>query len=130
MREVLTINVEITATQSVKGKTGVANMILFGGTCDCELFKGTILPGGVDTQTGWANAPYKLSARYILTGKDYTGKDCSIFIENNGVASEQDMVTTPRILTDSEALSFLETASLQGTISPTQKGVMIHIHEM
>ena len=69
-----------------------------------------------------------LSARYILEGVDRDGKDCRIFIENNGSAAENgDMHTTPMIITDSSALSYLETERLSGTIEPWEKGVIIHI---
>lgn len=50
MKEVLTIQVSTWQMIGVKGKTAEAGMILFDGFCDCENFKGRILPGGVDTQ--------------------------------------------------------------------------------
>lgn len=107
MQEILTIQVRTTEFLDVKGSRAEALMITFDGTCDCENFKGKILPGGVDRE----------------------GKACHIFIENNGVASEKGMVekTTPRIITDSECLNWMETADLSGTITPWEKGVIIHI---
>lgn len=129
MKEILTIQVRITETFEVKGKTGEAMMICFDGSCDCENFKGKILPGGVDTQKEWYPQARTLSARYILEGTDREGKACRIFIENNGTANETGMVgqTTPRIFTDSECLSWMETAELTGTITSWEQGVMIHI---
>ena len=50
MKEVLTIQVSTWQMIEEKGKTAEAGMILFDGFCDCENFKGRILPGGVDTQ--------------------------------------------------------------------------------
>ena len=41
----------------------------------------------------------------------------------NGMVEE----TKPRIITDSACLSWMETADLTGTITPWDKGVMIHI---
>ena len=131
-KEVLTINVEITGVCEVKGNTGEALMIHFGGSANCELFQGMILPGGVDTQKEWYGTPRTLSARYILEGTDVTGNFCHIFIENNGV-SEGDQgfaSTVPKILTDSKALAFLETAKLTGTITPAPQGVTIHIFQV
>jgi hypothetical protein len=130
-REVLTIQVEITGATEVKGKTGEALMIYFGGSVDCELFKGRILPGGVDTQKEWYGEARTLSARYTLEGADCSGKPCHIFIENNGVSEGDKGITktVPRIITDSDALAFLETAKLTGTISPAEKGVTIHIFQ-
>ena len=129
MQEILTIQVRTTEFLDVKGSRAEALMITFNGTCDCENFKGKILPGGVDTQKEFYPEPRTLSARYMLEGVDREGKACHIFIENNGVASEKGMVekTTPRIITDSECLNWMETADLSGTITPWEKGVIIHI---
>lgn len=128
LKEVLTFAVEITGNETVKGKNGEAVMILFGGNADCENFHGKILPGGVDTQVEWLGQNRTLSARYILEGVDKAGQSCRIFVENNGIVEKEgELSTTPRILTDSEALSYLEQEELFGTITPTQKGVTIHI---
>ena len=127
--EVLTIDIIVTGMNEVKGTTGEACMILFEGNVDCKNFKGKVLPGGVDTQKQWYGESRSLSARYIIQGEDFTGEACSIFIENNG-AFEMDgsIVTHPRILTNSKALAYLETADLTGTVTGTPKGVMIHIY--
>lgn len=128
LKEVLTFDVEITGDEAVKGKSGEAEMVFFGGTADCENFHGRILPGGIDTQTQWPGQPRTLSARYILEGVDKAGQSCRIFVENNGTVREEgELITTPRILTDSEALACLEQEELFGTITPTEKGVTIHI---
>ena len=129
MKEVLTIQVSTWQMMGVKGKTAEAGMILFDGFCDCENFRGRILPGGVDTQKEFYPEARSLSARYILEGTDRDGKECRIFIENNGVADKDGKIehTIPRIITDSECLSFLETTELSGTITPWEKGVIIHI---
>lgn len=130
-KEVLTIDVEITGASEVKGKTGEAVMIHFSGSADCELFKGRILPGGVDTQKEWYGNPRSLSARYMLEGTDKAGNPCHIFVENNGMTEVEKgiMGTIPKILTDSEELAFLETANLIGTITPASNGVTIHIFQ-
>lgn len=128
MKEVLTIDVEITGAEEVKGADGEAVMISFGGSIDCENFHGKILPGGIDTQTEWAGMARSLSARYILEGVDREGQECRIFVENNGVTREgEDLRTTPRIITDSKALRFLGQEKLIGTITPAEGGVTIHI---
>ena len=130
-KEILTIEVVIDACEEVKGKTGEAAMILFSGSVDCEAFKGKILPGGVDTQKEWNGENRSLSARYILEGMDYTGNPCRIFIENNGVMDPQKGLeyTIPRILTDSDALAYLEKEELIGTITPSEQGITIHIFQ-
>ena len=129
MQEILTIQVRITEAFEVKGKTGEAGMVCFDGSCDCENFKGKILPGGVDTQKEWYPQARTLSARYTLEGIDREGKACRIFIENNGTVNETGRVeqTMPQILTDSQCLSWMETTELTGTITPWEQGVIIHI---
>ncbi|WP_408071803.1 DUF3237 family protein [Butyrivibrio sp. JL13D10] len=127
-KEVLTIDVKITAINEVKGKAGTARMILFDGDASSEYFKGTILPGGVDTQKEKPEEGVLLSARYILDGTDYKGNACRIFIENNGsFKGEIDSITKPMVITDSKALEFLETAPLYGSIEGIEGGVKIHI---
>jgi hypothetical protein len=127
MKEELTIKVEITATDEVRGNTGIVRMIRFTGTADCDNFKGRILPGGIDTQKEFEGKPFLLSARYMLDGIDKMGQTCRIFIENNGESNQNELVTTPKIITDSAALSYLETTGLTGTIEGWEKGVIIHI---
>ncbi len=130
MSEVLTIQVHITSVEEVKGKTGEACMIAFDGTAEGPYFTGICLPTGVDTQSqkyAGDDLARHLSARYMLVGKDSTGKDCRIFVQNEGaMASDGSIRTTPKLYTDSQALAWLETAELYGTISPREGGVTIH----
>ena len=79
MNELFSIHVIITGAHSVESPRGQVNMILFEGSCDCDFFHGTILPGGVDTQRDGG-----LSARYMLEGLDDKGTPTKLFIENNG----------------------------------------------
>lgn len=128
-KEVLTIKIDITGSNEVKGKTGTAVMISFNGTADCELFHGKTGSEGIDTQMEWYGSVRTLSARYVLEGIDYTGKECHIFVENNGEIIDGVITTAPKIFTDSEALAFLETAKLQGTASWSPQ-LTIHIFEV
>jgi len=128
VNEVLTINIHITGAQEVKGISGEALMISFDGDCDCKLFRGRVLPGGVDTQKQWYGESRSLSARYILEGVDEAGEKCRIFIENNGsIAADGSIVTRPKIITDSRRLAFLEESELAGTVEGIEDGVRIHI---
>lgn len=128
-KEILTINVSITGMEEVKGKKKEALMILFSGSAEGPYFTGTILPGGVDTQQEKYGTPRILSARYILEGTDSTGQSCRIFIENNGIIEENasSFKTTPVIITDSENLAWLETATLEGEVIPEESGVKVLI---
>lgn len=127
-KEVLTIDVNCHDFLEVKGKNAEACMILFDGSCECENFTGKICPSAADTQTQVYGEKRFLSARYILKGKDCEGQKCSIFIENNGAFDADGNITTrPRVITDSKALAWLETADLYGKIEGKEGGVIIHI---
>jgi len=115
--EVLRIKVYLTDSIAVEGRADKALMLPFRGECDCPLFRGRILPGGVDTQRITGDGRTALSARYALEGVDRDGQPCRIFIENTALSAPgQEMVTQPVIRTDSAALAWLETADLTGRI--------------
>ena len=131
--EVLTVNVKIESAVDVKNDNGdSAVMILFTGNATGKYFEGKILPGGVDTQIiGKSGSRHTLSARYMLEGKDHTGENCRIFIENNGNfgnAPEGILFRTyPKIITDSKALDFLNHNLLVGEGYSAEDGVIIKI---
>ena len=130
MNEVLTLDIIIMESVKVKGNTAEAEMFFFGGSCNCENFNGVILPGGIDTQMQRNDENRTLSARYILEGTDCVGESCKIFIENNAEIAENGVIekTNPVIITDSKALSYLETAELYGRVSFKEDGICIHIY--
>ncbi len=126
MKPLLEIDVKITGFNSVESKRGKINMIEFDASCDCELFKGKTVTKGCDTQTIFNSGNMRLSARYMLEGVDCNGLPCRVFIENNGVSLD---LCEPKIVTNSEALSFLEVATLRAVVEPTQSGVCVKIFE-
>jgi len=131
-KEILTISVTITQMEEVKGHHQEALMILFTGEAVGPYFTGSILPGGVDTQQEKRGTPRTLSARYMLQGTDYKGQPCRIFIENNGLVEENASLfkTTPLIITDSDNLAWMETATLEGEVIPLDEGVRVSIYEI
>lgn len=121
-KELFSINVYLDDYQSVENGKDKVCMILFHGDCECDFFKGEILPGGADTQKFFRNEQPLLSARYILKGTDKSGNPTKIFIENNGTWNSQGNIETkPRIITDSEELTWLETAKLTGAVCDGNK---------
>ena len=126
MKLLLTIYVNILNGYAVNnGENGVV-MIPFTGSAEGDFFVGDIIGTGVDTQMIKKDQLISLSARYMLEGSDYTGKACKIFIENNGSSLEH---CVPAIVTDSEALAFMQQASLASTVTPSEKGVIVRIFE-
>ena len=117
--EVLRIKVILDGVNELAASPRSVRMLPFHGRCESGLFQGTILPGGVDTQTDFAPGQGTLSARYMLEGVDMDGKPCRLYIDNSAMTREgSEMVTHPRVTTDSAALKWLETSSLTGRIEP------------
>lgn len=108
-------------------------MISFTGTATGNYFEGVVLDGGVDTQIiGRFGDRHSLSARYMLQGTDHTGQACEMYIENNGEIHRKLenalFRTTPKIITNSKALDFLNGDILAGEGRPTDTGIDIVIY--
>lgn len=116
-RELFTFTIGIGASDEVKGADGVtSSMINFTCTSDCDAFKGRGVSNFVDTRMQFPGQVQTLSARYIMEGTDEDGKECKIYVENNGI-DNNGMVTEPIIITDNPKWAFVETAPLHGTVS-------------
>ncbi|MFG6352466.1 MAG: DUF3237 domain-containing protein [Oscillospiraceae bacterium] len=96
-------------TVTLTGELGIVRMIPFKGTVTGPIFQGIVEPCGVDTQITNQNEVRHMSARYMLTGKDLEGRDCHIYVENNGWftdgARPKPFRTVPTFITDSPALA-------------------------
>lgn len=105
----LLIQTDPDKTVSLNSNFGCVRMIPFTGTADGQLFHGVIAPGAVDTQITNPVQVRHMSARYMLTGTDFTGHPCHIFIQNEGWFSDdahpKPWRSVPSFLTDSEALA-------------------------
>ena len=125
--EILTIFVKIETAVPITGNHQDVQMIVFSGHAKSRYFEGEILSPGVDLQRIDKDGTARLSARYILSGTDCEGQACRLFIENNGVSEAgKKLRTKPEIVTDSDALSWLETAELVGEIEGGEE-LVIHI---
>lgn len=114
--DILWLYINLTEINEVVSNNVTAKMLLFDGTCKSDIFNGTILHGGVDTQMVYPDGTGTLSARYIVEGTDSKGNPCRLFIENNAKLGADQIVTEPKIVTDSKELKWLETAKLVGRI--------------
>ena len=141
LEEIMVVNVkiggkEVNSFRAEDGRSVV--MIPFDATIEGKYFNGEVLPGGVDTQViGPGGATHTLSARYMAKGKDFTGADCHVYIENNGVIHGPDagregfyMRTHPTFVTDSKALAFLNTDLFCGDSEGTPDGVKITLYRI
>ncbi|MGQ8872284.1 DUF3237 family protein [Paenibacillus sp. TSA_86.1] len=133
MEELFTVHVKIENSIELKNAAGESVvMITFAGHVTGNYFEGSVREGGVDTQIiGKEGARHSLSARYMLQGQDYTGQGCEIYIENNGYIGEAKdgslFRTSPRVITNSHALSTLNVDALIGQGYPAVDGVDIKI---
>ncbi len=125
MNKVLSIRVRCQDNLIVRGRSCTVQMIPFTGEAYGDFFSGSILGTGVDTQTIREGEPARLSARYMLEGKDYTGTACRIFIENSRHDEEG---WHPVLVTDSAALASWEEKSLLASVDPCEGGVLVQIY--
>lgn len=123
-KEVFVFNIDIGASEEVKGSNGNASMIHFRGSSDCAAFKGKIVSDCADTRLQYSGQVQTLSARYILEGTDADGDPCKIYVENNGI-DDNGMVTEPTIITDNPDFAGLRPHPLHGTVS---WGSKLNIH--
>lgn len=134
LEEVYTVHVKIGQTTELHREDGDSVvMISFTGNVTGKYFQGEVLEGGIDTQIiGKFGDRHSLSARYMLQGRDFTGEECRIYIENNGDAHKkwEDALfrTYPKMITNSKALSFLNDDLFVAEGLPTEWGVDIKIY--
>ena len=121
---ILTIRVSLEPSFKVRGSREQIVMIPFTGEAEGPLFRGRILPHGVDTQRLDLDGKGTLSARYMLEGTDADGTPCRIFIENQG---SWETGFHPYLVTDSPLLAPWETADLSATVTGIEGGVMVRI---
>ena len=132
---ILQIDVRCHSAVDVDGHTKKIVMLAFDGDAGGRYFTGKVIGTGVDTQTypkdengAYIEGKLSLSARYMLEGRDYTGKFCRIFIENNVNGSGW----IPSIVTDSDVLAEWESAKLRSTVEPVEEvggGVTVKIYK-
>lgn len=126
-KQLLKIYIQITSTNEIIMEQCTIRQLLFKGYCDSNCFCGKIMPGGVDTQMIMKDGTGTLSARYMMEGVDMKNTPCSMYIENFAIVGEQ--WTTPKVLTDSENLKWMEQAALKGKIANEEEKLVIYIFE-
>lgn len=111
-KEILTIRVIITHSDTVtEGDISKIN-IFFTGYCDTSYFQGCILPEGCDSQEYNLGVQTKMRAEYTLSGLDYNGQQCKIHIINQ--KDGQDW--KPIVQTDSAVLAWMNRADLTAVL--------------
>ena len=122
----LTMDVVCQDPCEVHGMTRNIVVIPFTGRATGRLFSGEIQPFSADTQTTQKDKLTVQSARYLIRGKDYTGRECRVFVEIQG-----DVMNgySPVITTDSPALADWETDPLTAKLEEVPGGVRVIIRK-
>ena len=109
-------------------------VIPFTGHAESDLFTGEILPGAADVQITDREGLVHMCAKYMFSGKDRDGKECRLFVENNGCfrPGQDDGETIhacPKFITDSEALGdYLSKSSFRTEVHPSENGVDVEVY--
>ena len=122
-------------TVMLASEIGSVKMIPFKGTVTGPIFNGIVEPCGVDTQIINQNEVRHMSARYMLTGPDKGGRNCHIYVENNGWftdgARPAPFRTVPTFITDSPALApLLHRNQFVGEGFRDENGLWIRFYEL
>ena len=133
-KEIMVFHVSIDREERTEmvTKDGKVVFIPFGGEVNSELFCGKIRPGAADVQVTNAAGIRHMCAKYIFEGKDYTGAECKLFVENNGFFEPGNQPrpfhACPVFMTDSAALAeYLERPHFRAEGWGRPDGVDIHI---
>lgn len=122
-KSVMSLHVTDQERYSVDGNTCHVDMQYLTADASGDYFSGSTKSKGTTVIKQYKDGREQSCARYILSGTDADGKKCSLFIEDNGTAAAGgNMVMKPTVITDSETLSWLETADLQGRITEDGNG--------
>lgn len=123
-REILTIRVIITHSETVtEGDMRKVN-IFFTGYCDTPYFQGTILPEGCDAQEYHLGVQTKMRAEYTLVGLDSDGKQCNLHIVNQRNGKDWE----PIVKTDSVALAWMNDADLTAVLEGGDGGPTVRVY--
>ncbi len=125
-KTVMSVYVTDKEVYSVNGSTCNVTMQYFSGSVDGDFFNGNTISDGSVVFKDYKEGDNVYCARYMLSGTDDEGKPCRIFIEDNGKENKDgSFISKPVIITDSESLSWLETADIQGRVTDSGNGEKI-----
>lgn len=124
---VLTLKIQLLESYYIVSEKKRVCQILFNGHAEGEYFQGDILPGAVDTQMIEPDGSGILNARYTLKGKDASGENCLLFIENTADLGES--VTRPKIVTDSRQLAWMNDSRFSGLMNVDGDSLTIEIRK-
>lgn len=128
MEKIMTLYINCKEFLEVKNDELTMLQIIFDGTVEGEWFNGTVMNGGVDTQTINPDGSGTLSARYCLEGTDREGLSCRMYISNDAELGNEK--TFPKIHSDSPNLKWLSSARLEGKMINDDEGLRIEFYAL
>ena len=105
-------------SETVEGTTCTVEMQLFDAVVTGDKFEGSTKANACNSNVSKTYTDGKVTsqARFILEGTDSKGNSCQIYIQDDGVMTDNVVLTRPIIFTDSKELEWLETADIQGRV--------------
>ena len=95
----------------------------FVGQAIGDLFTGDVQPGAADDQIHRDGKMESACADYVIAGRDFAGKPCTVHVVNRN----RDGMWKPTVTTDSEALAFLNGADCTAVLELRLMGPIVHI---
>lgn len=137
-KQIMTFQIFIDDSQvsDMTGPFGGVTFIPFTGKVESDLFTGEVLPGAADIQVENVAGSRNMCAKYMFKGKDSTGAECHLFVENNAYftkANKQDpyLHACPRFITDSRVLGdYLCQSHFRSEVHGRDWGVEIRIFDV
>ncbi len=128
------IFIDDTQNSDMMGPYGGVTFIPFTGKVESDIFTGEIVPGAADIQVENPAGCRNMCAKYMFKGKDSEGKECYLFVENNGwftrdtAKAKPYIDACPRFITDSLTLgAYLSQARFRSEVHGREGGVEIWI---
>ncbi len=129
------IQIDRSQNSEMTARNGKVTIIPFTGSVKSDLFTGEILPGAADIQVTNAAGIRHMCARYMFAGTDCAGKECHLFVDNNGYFERDShpapFEACPTFMTDSDALAdYLHGAHFRAEGWSRPDGVDIRIFDV
>lgn len=114
-KEIFRVAIQDTKLETVNGNTCKVDMQFFSGETEGNFFNGKVYKESSYVTKAYKDGRKEGCGRFILNGKDDTGKACKIFVQGQTKVDAQgkEEFVRPVILTNSKSLAWMETADIK-----------------